>query len=75
MKYLVIIGDGMADRLLNELGGKTPLQKAFTPNMNMIASEGIIGRVRTIPRDFSPGSDVANLSILGYNPLEVYTGR
>lgn len=75
MKYIVIIGDGMADRPLKELGGKTPLQKAFTPNMDQIAFEGIMGRVRTIPKDFPPGSDVANLSILGYNPLEVYTGR
>lgn len=75
MKYVVIIGDGMADRPLKELGGKTPLQKAFTPNMDKIAAEGIIGIVRTIPRDFHPGSDIANLSILGYNPLEFYTGR
>lgn len=75
MKYVVIIGDGMADRPLKELAGKTPLQKALTPNMDKIAAEGIIGMVRTIPKDFHPGSDVANLSILGYNPLEFYTGR
>lgn len=75
MKYIVIIGDGMADRPLKELGGKTPLQKAFTPNMDKLAYEGIIGKVRTIPKGFYPGSDVANLSILGYDPREFYTGR
>lgn len=75
MKYIVIIGDGMADRPLKELGGKTPLQKAFTPNMDKLAGKGIIGRVRTIPPGFHPGSDVANLSILGYDPREFYTGR
>jgi len=75
MKYVVIIGDGMADRPLNELGGKTPLQAAFTPNMDKLACEGIIGRVRTIPEGFHPGSDVANLSVLGYDPMKFYTGR
>jgi 2,3-bisphosphoglycerate-independent phosphoglycerate mutase len=75
MKYVVIIGDGMADRPLKELGGKTPLQKAFTPHMDRLANEGIIGKTRTIPSGFYPGSDVANLSILGYNPLKFYTGR
>jgi 2,3-bisphosphoglycerate-independent phosphoglycerate mutase len=75
MKYVVIIGDGMADRPLKELGGKTPLQKAFTPNMDSLANEGIIGKARTIPPGFYPGSDVANLSILGYNPRRFYTGR
>jgi 2,3-bisphosphoglycerate-independent phosphoglycerate mutase len=75
MKYVVIIGDGMADRPLKELGGKTPLQKAFTPHMDRLAQEGIIGKIRTIPPGFYPGSDVANLSILGYNPLKFYTGR
>lgn len=75
MKYVVIIGDGMADRPLKELNGKTPLQQAFTPHMDRLAREGIIGKVRTIPKGLYPGSDVANLSILGYNPLEFYTGR
>lgn len=75
MKYVVIIGDGMADRPVRELNGKTPLQQAFTPHMDRLAREGIIGKVRTIPRGLYPGSDVANLSILGYNPLEFYTGR
>lgn len=75
MKYIVIIGDGMADRPLKELGGKTPLQYAFTPNMDKLASEGIIGKVRTVPEGFHPGSDVANLSILGYDPRKFYSGR
>ncbi|HXX82257.1 MAG TPA: cofactor-independent phosphoglycerate mutase [Thermodesulfovibrionales bacterium] len=75
MKYIVIVGDGMADRPLKELGGKTPLQKAFTPNMDRLAREGIIGSVRTIPKGLHPGSDIANLSILGYDPKLFYTGR
>ncbi|MEW6215456.1 MAG: cofactor-independent phosphoglycerate mutase [Nitrospirota bacterium] len=75
MKYIVIIGDGMADRPIKELDGKTPLQKAFTPYMDKLAREGIIGKVRTIPRGFHSGSDIANMSILGYNPMEFYSGR
>lgn len=75
MKYIVLVGDGMADRPLRELGGKTPLQKAFTPNMDRIAAEGSPGKVRTIPLNMHPGSDVANLSILGYDPAEFYSGR
>lgn len=75
MKYIVIIGDGMADRPIKELNGKTPLQKAFTPNMDKLAREGILGWVRTIPKGYHPGSDIANLSILGYNPVEFYSGR
>lgn len=75
MKYVVIIGDGMADRPVNELGGLTPLKKASTPNMDRLAQKGIIGKVRTIPEGFHPGSDVANLSILGYDPAKYYTGR
>ncbi|MCX5720126.1 MAG: phosphoglycerate mutase, partial [Nitrospirae bacterium] len=75
MKYIVLIGDGMADQPIKELGGKTPLQKAFTPNMDKLARSGIIGSVKTIPQGFHSGSDVANLSILCYNPLEFYSGR
>jgi 2,3-bisphosphoglycerate-independent phosphoglycerate mutase len=75
MKYIVILGDGMADRPLKELKGKTPLQKAKKPNMDKLAREGIVGTVRTIPKGFHPGSDIANLSILGYNPAEYYSGR
>jgi 2,3-bisphosphoglycerate-independent phosphoglycerate mutase len=75
MKYIVIVGDGMADRPLKELGGKTPLQHASTPNMDRLASEGVPGVVRTIPEGMHPGSDVANLSILGYDPNKYYSGR
>lgn len=75
MKYVVIIGDGMADRAIKELDNMTPLQKAFTPHMDRIAQEGIIGKIRTIPPGFYPGSDIANLNILGYDPIKFYTGR
>jgi 2,3-bisphosphoglycerate-independent phosphoglycerate mutase len=75
MKYIVMIGDGMADRPLRELKGKTPLQYASTPNMDRLAREGILGKIRTVPAGFHPGSDVANLNILGYNPREFYSGR
>ena len=75
MKYIVIIGDGMADRPVKELNGRTPLQKAHTSNMDRLAREGIIGRIRTVPAGFHPGSDIANLNILGYDPQEFYSGR
>jgi 2,3-bisphosphoglycerate-independent phosphoglycerate mutase len=75
VKYIILIGDGMADRPLKELGGRTPLQAAFTPNMDKLARKGILGSVRTIPEGFPPGSDVANLSILGYDPRQFYSGR
>ncbi|GBD99595.1 cofactor-independent phosphoglycerate mutase [bacterium BMS3Abin07] len=75
MKYIVIIGDGMADRPLEELGGLTPLQKAYTPNMDALAKNGLAGKVKTIPDGFQPGSDVANLCILGYDPAQYYSGR
>ncbi|MDX9820416.1 MAG: phosphoglycerate mutase, partial [Syntrophales bacterium] len=75
MKYLILLGDGMADLPLAELGGKTPLEFARTPNMDRIAAEGTVGRIDTIPSGFTPGSDVATLSVLGYNPAESYSGR
>ncbi|MBM4241328.1 MAG: cofactor-independent phosphoglycerate mutase [Euryarchaeota archaeon] len=75
MKYVVVIGDGMADYPLNELEGKTPLQAADIPNMDYIASKGVNGTLKTIPEGLDPGSDVANLSIMGYNPKKFYTGR
>lgn len=75
MKYIIVIGDGMADRPVKEAGGSTPLQVAQTPNMNRLAERGIVGLVRTIPEGMEPGSDVAILSILGYDPLICYTGR
>jgi len=75
MKYIVIIGDGMADEPLPELGGKTPLEYAYKPNIDRIAREGKCGLLRTVPDAFEPGSDIANLSILGYDPRQSYTGR
>ena len=75
MKYVILLGDGMADYPLRELGGKTPLAFARTPYMDYVASEGTLGLVDTIPSGFSPGSDIANLSILGYDPRKYYTGR
>ncbi len=75
MKYVVIIGDGMADFPLEELGGKTPLMVAKKPNMDRMAGEGVSGQVLTVPPGFSPGSDVACMSIFGYDPSRYYTGR
>ena len=75
MKYVILLGDGMADYPTEKLGGKTPLQCAFTPYLDEIAARGTIGLVDTIPEGFTPGSDVANLSVLGYDPLQYYTGR
>lgn len=75
MKYVVLLGDGMADGQVNELGGKTPLQYARTPHMDFLATNGAIGMVRTVPEGFPPGSDVANLSVMGYDPRQYYTGR
>ncbi|WP_066640295.1 cofactor-independent phosphoglycerate mutase [Desulfolucanica intricata] len=75
MKYLVLLGDGMADYKCAELDDKTPLQYAKTPNMDYIAANGEIGLVWTIPEGFPPGSDVANLSVMGYDPQKYYSGR
>ena len=75
MKYVVVLGDGMADEPIEELGGKTPLEAAKTPVMDELAKMSEIGMVRTIPEGMSPGSDTANLSVLGYNPRKYYTGR
>jgi len=74
-KYVIIVGDGMADYPVESLGGKTPLMVARTPNLDWIAQQGEIGLVRTIPNGFNPGSEIANLSIFGYNPIRYYTGR
>ncbi|MDD1656468.1 MAG: cofactor-independent phosphoglycerate mutase [Methanomicrobiales archaeon] len=74
-RYLVVLGDGMADEPLEELGGKTPLEYARTPHFDRIAREGACGLLRTIPPGFEAGSDIANLSILGYDPARYYTGR
>jgi len=75
MKYVILLGDGMSDYGIDELGGKTPLQYAVTPNMDFLASNGEIGMTFTVPRGFPPGSDVANLSVMGYDPKKYYTGR
>lgn len=75
MKYAVVLADGMADYPVQELGGKTPLAYAHTPHMDGLAVGGTVGLVRTVPDGFPPGSDVANLSVLGYDPRECYTGR
>ncbi|MCS7280660.1 MAG: cofactor-independent phosphoglycerate mutase [Desulfobacterota bacterium] len=75
MKYLVLIGDGMADFPLEELGGKTPLMVAKKRYMDMMAQRGISGRVITVPEGFPPGSDIACMSLFGYDPRIYYTGR
>jgi 2,3-bisphosphoglycerate-independent phosphoglycerate mutase len=75
MKYVIVLTDGAADYPLEELGGRTPLEAALTPHLDRLAREGSGGRLQTIPTGLAPGSDVANLSILGYNPARLYTGR
>lgn len=75
MKYLVLIPDGAADWPVPELGGRTPLEAAATPNLDRIAREGEVGRVRTVPEGMDPGSDVAGMSLFGCDPAAVYTGR
>ncbi len=75
MKYLVVIGDGMADFPMDELGGKTPLMAARKPHIDTVAAHGFCGQVMTVPHGFPPGSDVACMSIFGYDPAKHYTGR
>jgi 2,3-bisphosphoglycerate-independent phosphoglycerate mutase len=75
MKYAILIGDGMADYPVEELNGRTPLAAAKTPNMDFLATQGELGLARTIPDGMEPGSDVANLSIMGYDPAIYHTGR
>ena len=75
MKYLVVLCDGMADYPIDELGGKTPLEYAETPTMDKLAEKSYVGLVKTVQDGMKPGSDVANLSVLGYNPEVYYTGR
>ncbi|MDR2829759.1 MAG: cofactor-independent phosphoglycerate mutase [Methanobrevibacter sp.] len=75
MKYVVVIGDGMADWPLNELNMKTPLQVADKPNIDKLTLKGRAGRLQTVPETLNPGSDVANMSIFGYDPLKYYSGR
>ncbi len=75
MKYIVILGDGMADYPLEQLDNKTPLQRAIKPTVDYLARRSIMGTVKTVPEDLPPGSDTANLAVLGYDPHEVYSGR
>lgn len=75
MKYVIVLGDGMADEPLELLGGKTPLEYAATPTLDRLAPDAEIGLARTVPVNMKPGSDTANLSVLGYNPVKYYTGR
>lgn len=75
MKYVIVLADGMADLPIDKLGGNTPLAYAETPCMDLLASGGEIGMVKTVPNGLKPGSDVANLAVMGYNPLTCYSGR
>ncbi|NBV41197.1 hypothetical protein EBR96_00280 [bacterium] len=75
MRYIVCLGDGMSDLPIDELGGKTPLQVAKIPNIDRIVANGRGGLVHTVPQGLNPGSDVANMGILGYDPRQFYTGR
>ena len=75
MKYIVVLGDGMADEPVEALGGKTPLEYAHTPAMDALASGGEMGMVQNVPLGMSPGSEIANLSVMGYDPLTDFTGR
>jgi 2,3-bisphosphoglycerate-independent phosphoglycerate mutase len=75
MKYVVLLGDGMSDEKIEGLGDRTPLQAAKTPNMDFMAKRGVLGLAQTVPEGYPPGSDVANLSMFGYNPVDCYTGR
>ena len=75
MKYIVVLGDGMSDEPIEALGGKTPLEYANTPTMDALASGGEMGMVQNVPAGMSPGSEIANLSVMGYDPLTDFTGR
>ena len=75
MKYIVVLGDGMADEPMEALGGLTPLEAASTPAMDALASGGEMGMVQNVPLGMSPGSEIANLSVMGYDPMTDFTGR
>ena len=75
MKYALVIPDGCADEPQESLGGKTPLEAAATPAMDAVAAAGVVGRANHVPAHLPPGSDVANLSLLGYDPNRYFTGR
>lgn len=75
MKSIIILGDGMADEPIEALGGKTPMQYADTPYMDKLAEMGVTGRMKTVADGFHPGSEVANMAVLGYDLPTVYEGR
>lgn len=75
LKYIVLVADGMADYPLEELGGKTPLEVARTTNMDFLAQQGKVGITCFVPKGMTPGSDIANLSIFGYDPVKYFSGR
>ena len=75
MKYIIVLGDGMADEPIGELGGRTPLQAADTPAMDWLAAHGRCGLLKTVPDGYHPGSEIANLSVLGYDLDRVFEGR
>ena len=75
MKYVIFLSDGMADLPLEELGGQTPMMRAYKPHMDRLAREGFAGMIRTIPDSVPPGSDTANMAVMGYDPVLYYTGR
>ncbi|MDD4199291.1 MAG: phosphoglycerate mutase, partial [Paludibacter sp.] len=74
MKYIIILGDGMSDEPIPALGNKTPLQVANKPNIDKIAALGRCGMLHTIPAGYAPGSEIANMSVMGYNVPEVFEG-
>ncbi len=75
MKYVLVIPDGMGDKPVKSLNGKTPLEAARTPNMDFFASHGVVGRTHTIPKGFIPGTDIGSMSVFGYDPRRFFTGR
>ena len=75
MKYVIAVGDGMADEFMDKLGGKSPLEFTETPNLDFVAQRGICGMVDLIPEGFPPGSDIGNMSLMGYDPAKYHTGR
>ena len=75
MKYLIILGDGMADEPIESLGNRTPLMAADTPNIDALCAKSRTGRLVTVPPDMPPGSEIANLGVLGYDVHQVFEGR
>src|SRR6056297_845924 len=75
MKYLYLVADGMGDWPLDGLGGRTPLEAAHTPEMDKLAATSLVGQCQTIPHGMEPGSDIANMALMGYDPARYHTGR